>query len=72
MADELIHKINDAADALSEAKAMVWAAFFLAEGQNTERSNSICSCSNEALIKLNAAIEILDGIARGESKKAGA
>ncbi|HTN60235.1 MAG TPA: hypothetical protein VL147_01615 [Devosia sp.] len=72
MTDKLIHKVNEASDAVDRAKAMVWAAFFVGEGMKGERSDAICSCCNDALTTLGDAIAILESIADGEREKEGA
>jgi hypothetical protein len=70
MADRTIHKVNDAADAICDARAMVWALFHIAQGmRQDEVADAITACCNQAIVRLNQGSELLDVAAadlRGE------
>jgi hypothetical protein len=70
MADQLVHKINDATDAVADAKAMVWAMFYMAEGmRQADLSNALTGCCNQALLRLNAGSKILEEVSAAERAK---
>jgi len=72
VADKLVHKINDASDAVADTKAMVWAVFYMAQGmRQDEATNAIAACCNQALSRLSAGDSILDAVADEERAKEG-
>ena len=72
MTRKLIHKVNDAADAIADAEAMVWAVFHIAQGmKQDDLSNTIAGCCNQALVRLGAGAAILEAVATAERVKEG-
>ena len=70
MADKLVHKVNNASDAVADAEAMVWAIFHIVQGmRQDELSNALTACCNQALRRLQAGGTILEGIAQQERLK---
>lgn len=72
MADKLVHKVNDAADAIADAEAMIWAVFHITQGMQQDKlSDAIASCCNQAIFRLAAGGEILSAVADQERAKEG-
>ena len=72
MAKELVHKINDAADAIADATAMVWAVFYIVQGMSQDNeADALTACCNQALQRLAGGAEILEGFAAHERKREG-
>lgn len=68
----LVHEVNDAADAIADARAMVWAVFHMAQGmRQDEFSDALTACCNQALVRLNAGEKILEAMAEQERKREG-
>lgn len=73
MAGKLVHKLNDATDAVADASAMVWAVFYIVQGlpQDTG-TDALTACCSQALKRLAGGADILERIAAQERKREGA